>query len=81
MTQVFHVNDDMLVILAEVMGAHGGEDAVFALLEWIAEFEERNGRPASATDFHNENPPLVYRGIYEDQETEMILGTQDARTS
>ncbi|MBP8293063.1 MAG: hypothetical protein KAX65_09835 [Caldilineaceae bacterium] len=59
----FHVSNDLMA-LAESMG--GGMET-WAMLEWCCEFEEKNGRGATMRDFMTQKPPLVYRGIYEDQ--------------
>lgn len=59
----FHVSNDLMA-LADGMN---DEMKTWAMLEWCCEFEEKNGRRATVRDFMIEKPPLVYRGIYEDQ--------------
>lgn len=61
MGETFHVNNDMMAAIMETRD----DDQVFAILEWCAEFEDNNNRPATIKDFIAEKPPLVYRGIYE----------------
>jgi hypothetical protein len=62
--QNFHVSND-LMMLADSMN---NPMKIWAMMEWCCEFEEKNGRPATVTDFMTQRPPLVYRGIYEDQQ-------------
>lgn len=69
MSNKFHVSQQLMA-LADGMN---DEMAAWALLEWCCEFEEKNGRAATLRDFVDLKPPLVYRGIYEEQQGDMTI--------